>query len=429
MPQLNVRFRGVPVSVAPKASDGPSLTLRVNGTVRNIVPRPDFTSRDSSEDSESDDDSALEDGDILDDVDRLLEKEPATDAEDGPDWLFDEGETRSADPLYVFCPAPHRKQLLHLFTRHFCQHPLFPTQDGPKSSEDIRRQSVYEMYMFCHQRGLREVWGYFWTSWYAPKVWKLWARSTSPLLSRLRTTMNVENFWKQLKHSFLHNLLRPRLDQLVWILVTKVTPAYLARANILSDGHRLGRSKPLTHFQKQFKTVWQKLEKSTLSVDADKKYITRVDKWTCTCKAQPLNSCHLCKHLVDAVGPLPARFWTHVVRRRTLPLYRHPCLVPRGEANTDYIEPTDGSISDGDDHAWSADPMILEGGGGWRDLDFSTSSLLGKRARADPESDGSSAADVDEIQRVFFPSFDTHDSDDEEEVSALICLEISLIKS
>ncbi|KAJ7672381.1 hypothetical protein DFH06DRAFT_1363177 [Mycena polygramma] len=272
------------------------------------------------------------------------------------------------------------------------------------------------MYMFCHQRGLREVWGYFWTSWYAPKVWKLWARSTSPLLSRLRTTMNVENFWKQLKHSFLHNLLRPRLDQLVWILVTKVTPAYLARANILSDGHRLDRSKPLTHFQKQFKTVWQKLEKSTLSVDADKKYITRVDKWTCTCKAQPLNSCHLCKHLVDAVGPLPARFWTHVVRRRTLPLYRHPCLVPRGEANTDYIEPTDGSISDGDDHAWSADPMILEGGGGWRDLDFSTSSLLGKRARADPESDGSSAADVDEIQRVFFPSFDTHDSDDEEEV-------------
>jgi hypothetical protein len=29
--------------------------------------------------------------------------------------------------------------------------------------------------------------------------------------------MNVENFWKQLKHGFLHNLLRPRLDQLIWI--------------------------------------------------------------------------------------------------------------------------------------------------------------------------------------------------------------------
>ncbi|KAJ6506021.1 hypothetical protein DFH09DRAFT_943420, partial [Mycena vulgaris] len=44
--------------------------------------------------------------------------------------------------------------------------------------------------------------------------------------------------WKQLKHGFLHNHLRPRLDQLVWILITKVTPAYLACAQGLSDGHR-----------------------------------------------------------------------------------------------------------------------------------------------------------------------------------------------
>ncbi|KAJ7735150.1 hypothetical protein B0H16DRAFT_1327182, partial [Mycena metata] len=143
--------------------------------------------------------------------------------------MFDDGEIKSADPLYVFCPAPHRRPLLHLFTRHFCRHPIFPTQDGPKSAAKIREESVYEMYMFCFQRGLREAWGYFWTSWYSPKMWKLWARSTSPYLSRLRTTMNVENFWRQLKHGFLHNHLRPRLDQLVWILVTQVTPAYLAR--------------------------------------------------------------------------------------------------------------------------------------------------------------------------------------------------------
>jgi hypothetical protein len=154
--------------------------------------------------------------------------------------------------------------------------------------------------------------------------------------------MNVENFWKQLKHGFLHNLLRPRLDQLIWILITKVTPVYLARAEVLSDGHRLGRSKPLTHFQKQFKSVWLKLEARTLSADAHQKYITRVDTWTCTCGSQPLNSCHLCKHLVDAVAHPPPRFWTEVVRRRTLPLYRHPCLVSRGEEKEQYIEPTDG---------------------------------------------------------------------------------------
>ncbi|KAJ7212430.1 hypothetical protein C8J57DRAFT_1539109 [Mycena rebaudengoi] len=231
--------------------------------------------------------------------------------------------------------------------------------------------------------------------------------------------MNVENFWKQLKHGFLHNHIRPRLDQLIWILITQVTPAYLARADALNDGYRLGRSKPPTHFQKQFKSTWLKLAKLTASVDADKKYITRVDLWTCTCKSQKFHSCHLCKHLVDAVETPPAQFWTQVVRRRTLPLYRHPALVPRGQEPAEYMEPTDGSISDGDDHAISAKGTALAGGGGWRELDFSTRSLLGKRARlSSHESDGSSAEDADEVQRHFFPSFETHDSDDEEQLDA-----------
>ncbi|KAJ6466767.1 hypothetical protein C8R45DRAFT_1171983 [Mycena sanguinolenta] len=241
------------------------------------------------------------------------------------------------------------------------------------------------------------------------------AGSASPYLSRLRTTMGVENFWRQLKHGFLHNLLRPHLNQLVWILVTKVTPAYLARAEILNDGHRLGRSQAPTHFQKQFKSAWLQLEKLTLSTDADRKYITRVDRWTCTCPSQPLNCCHLCKHLVGAVGHPPPRLWTEVVHRRKLPLYRHPALVVRGEENLEYINPADGSITDGDDHAWSADPNFLTGGGGWRTLDFSTTSFLGKGARIEPDGDSSSQENVDEIQRQFFPAFETHDSDGETE--------------
>ncbi|KAJ6565083.1 hypothetical protein B0H10DRAFT_2360483, partial [Mycena sp. CBHHK59/15] len=133
------------------------------------------------------------------------------------------------------------------------------------------------MYGFCRKRGLREVWGYFWTTWYAPKRWKLWVRSTSPYISRLRTTMNVENFWRQLKHNFLHNHVRPRLDHLVWILITNVTPAYLARAQILADGYRLGCSKALTPFQKHLKADWMVLAKLPISVDANHKYIARID--------------------------------------------------------------------------------------------------------------------------------------------------------
>ncbi|KAJ6568838.1 hypothetical protein B0H19DRAFT_865614, partial [Mycena capillaripes] len=217
------------------------------------------------------------------------------------------------------------------------------------------------MYQFCEKRGLREVWGYLWTSWYAPKRWKLWARSTSPYISRLRTTMNVENFWKQLKHGFLHNHFRPRLDLLVWILITKITPAYLVRAQVLDNGYRMGRSKPLTPFQKRFKAAWLALLKVPVSDDADRKYITCVAKWTCTCKANKFHSCHLCKHLVQAIGLPPAHFWGQVVRRRTVPLYRHPLLVSKDEEPGQYVEPTDGNITDGDDHAWSGDRTVLEG--------------------------------------------------------------------
>ncbi|KAJ7038885.1 hypothetical protein C8F04DRAFT_881509, partial [Mycena alexandri] len=217
------------------------------------------------------------------------------------------------------------------------------------------------MYRFCHQRGLREVWGYLWTSWYAPLRWKLWARSTSPYVSRLRTTMNVENFWRQLKHGFLHNYVRPRLDLLVWVLVTKVTPAYLARAQVLDDGHRAGRSKPLTPFQRQFKPEWIRISKVPISVDADRKYITCVALWTCTCKGFKFHSCHLCKHLVQAVPPPPPTFWGQVVRRRTIPLYQHPALVAIDQEFGEYVEPADGCISDGDDHVWSGNPEILGG--------------------------------------------------------------------
>ncbi len=58
--------------------------------------------------------------------------------------------------------------------------------------------------------------------------------------------MGVENFWRQLKHNYLHNYTRPRLDQLVWVLIHRVTPAYFARMDGLQDGYRMGRSKPLT---------------------------------------------------------------------------------------------------------------------------------------------------------------------------------------
>jgi len=68
-------------------------------------------------------------------------------------------------------------------------------------------------------------------------------------------TLGPINNTVHLTDRFVH----PRLDQLVWILIHKVTPAYMARAEIIEDHYRRGRSKQLTTYQKYFKTAWKKL--------------------------------------------------------------------------------------------------------------------------------------------------------------------------
>ncbi|KAJ7814026.1 hypothetical protein B0H14DRAFT_2604468 [Mycena olivaceomarginata] len=58
---------------------------------------------------------------------------------------------------------------------------------------------------------------------------------------------------------------------------------------------------------------------------------------------------------------------------------------------------------------------MLEGGGGWRNLDFMTPSLLGKRAQS-PDAGSDNTADMEETHHAPLPSFEAQDSDDEEEV-------------
>ncbi|KAK6966913.1 SWIM-type domain-containing protein [Favolaschia claudopus] len=117
-------------------------------------------------------------------------------------------------------------QLLRIFIRHFCEHPLLRTaREIFRSAKQIRDAAVFEMYKFCEQRGLREVWAYMWTAWYCPSKYKLMARASQPdFIGRWRTTMSVENFWRNLKHGTLHHLLHPRLDQLVYLIATEVPP-------------------------------------------------------------------------------------------------------------------------------------------------------------------------------------------------------------
>lgn len=206
--------------------------------------------RDEQEyESSMDEDDEDAEVDILQQVEAEAMECQDEEREDCENWEVEENEKRSPNRDYVFCPAPHRAQPLRLVTEHFCLHSSLPERDGTHSPTEIRHMCVKEMYFFCYTRGLTELWAYMWNCWYAPAKWILWARSTSPLISRLRTTMTVENFWKQLKHTDLHLLIRPRLNQLVYIISTKVLPRYMQRAHVLEDTYRGGRSRPLTSYQ------------------------------------------------------------------------------------------------------------------------------------------------------------------------------------
>ncbi|KAJ7670053.1 hypothetical protein DFH06DRAFT_981537 [Mycena polygramma] len=92
--------------------------------------------------SEDDSDDALQsylDSLEEDDEEDLDEDPDTTDRWDGPASIFEPGETAfAASPTYVFCPAPHRKQLLRMFVRHFCEHSLLP---DPRRGSDMMQFS------------------------------------------------------------------------------------------------------------------------------------------------------------------------------------------------------------------------------------------------------------------------------------------------
>jgi hypothetical protein len=272
--------------------------------------------------------------------------------------------------------------------RHFCQHPLLPERDGTtRTAREIRDQAVHEIYKYCEIRGLCEVWGYLWTNWYAPDRWKLWALSAPApgskdiRISRLRTTMMVEVFWRVIKHLKLQTLVRPRLDQLVYILIHEVTKEALVRLRKLDPDYRAGRSKALSSYQLSVKKEWKKYEVRKIT----HQYTTDIHSFTCTCGHQKYSSALLCKHLVQLLPPsraLPPDFWLHIYRRRTLPLYRAPAAFIEGDGQNlelDAIDP--GYITDGDDHVWMGDKRILCDFSKLKNLQNLASSL-GKRVRS-----------------------------------------------
>lgn len=229
---------------------------------------------------------------------------------------------RSPERDYIFCPAPHRLPILRLFAKHAFQHSLLPERHGrPRTLELIRRDAVSEMYDHCQRNNLCEAWAYLWTQWYAPDRWVLWARSAhAASIPVHQTTMVVEALWRNLKRLVLHMYNRPRVDLAAYVLITQSIPPYRITLRKLLQPRDGGRPKTLTNMQVAFKRAWKRLSKSHIKGT----YNTDLARWTCDCGSQKYHANLLCKHLVQAVGPIDTSWWPLVTRYNVPPFYTVP---------------------------------------------------------------------------------------------------------
>jgi SWIM zinc finger len=232
--------------------------------------------------------------------------------------------------LLTFCPAVHRAAIKNKFVIHFHQHPEIPfdAQGTHLSASEIHEGAVFDMYEYCRQHDLSQVWAYMWNCWYNPTQWLLWARSAALGIPRLKTTMVSESQWKVIKHNDLTMFNRPRLDLVIHVLINRLSPrVHVTLADVLGM-RRQARAASPNDWQQDFQAEWLDMSKpdelrniecqleilksgkktkactaKLAELKADElrpkgTYHTNINRWTCSCPSYLISRFLLCKHLI-----------------------------------------------------------------------------------------------------------------------------------
>ncbi|KAJ7884236.1 hypothetical protein B0H13DRAFT_1565741, partial [Mycena leptocephala] len=221
------------------------------------------------------------------------------------------------------------------YRTHGHQHPEIPFNDSNKThltADEIHHGAVLDMYNYCFDNELAQVWAYLWNRWYNAVQWKLWACASEPAIPRLNTTMIVESLWRNIKHRDPAEFNCPRLDLVTHIVVTNVLSRVKRRLDYIRGMRRAGRGGEVAGWQADFRGVWKdcsrsdehrlvakelailKTSKTTknrserleqIAAEGEREpgeYFTDVDKWICSCPAFLISRFLLCKHLVREVN-------------------------------------------------------------------------------------------------------------------------------
>ncbi|CAG8765820.1 3081_t:CDS:2, partial [Ambispora leptoticha] len=136
----------------------------------------------------------------------------------------------------IFCRKDLCEHIIQLIRVHFFVHPLIPTETRPKL------YNLQEIWSDCNE-------------WYRPERWRLWARSAMEHVNILRSSMAVESHWRAIKHNYLSEYNRARLDLLAYIIVTRVIPGQVDRLQQLRDG------RIVTRWRSDLRKEWNELNK------------------------------------------------------------------------------------------------------------------------------------------------------------------------
>lgn len=95
----------------------------------------------------------------------------------GTQWTWKAPPRLSENERLIFCGKEHQAVIIAKFRIHFHQHPAIPFDDDKGThfmAEEIHHGAVHDMYQYCFENDLNQVWAYMWNQWYTPKQWSLW---------------------------------------------------------------------------------------------------------------------------------------------------------------------------------------------------------------------------------------------------------------
>ena len=122
--------------------------------------------------------------------------------------------------------------------------------------------------------------------------------------------MMVEAQWRVLKHDFLLNLPRPRLDLLIWIITAQQLPLIRAKfmLKIVNRREALRWEKTFAKSWQTFTLIYQQ-EPLGEHLQTDQRYLPSLELWTCGCPSFITSKIMLCKHLVKRCNDNVRRTW------------------------------------------------------------------------------------------------------------------------